>query len=31
MSEIDRYEYIVTLKNKEDLPQFYNDMETPRR
>lgn len=29
MSEIDRYEYIVTLKNKEDLPQFYNDMETP--
>lgn len=29
MSEIDRYEYIVTLKNKEDLPEFYNDMETP--
>ena len=29
MSEIDRYEYIVTLNNKEDLPNFYDDMETP--
>jgi subtilisin family serine protease len=29
MSEIDRYEYIVTLNNREDLPNFYDDMETP--
>ena len=29
MSEIDRYEYIVTLNNREDLPNFYEDMETP--
>jgi hypothetical protein len=25
-----RREYIITLKNKEDLPAFYNDMETRR-